>query len=73
MISEYSKFVPLEKPTNEDAKYFVSVMNQVGQRMEQNYNSLQAYTEQLSGIDIFRATDKSYFDNKINILLVLYH
>lgn len=36
-ISEYSRPVPMSKPSNADAEYFSRVMGQVGQKMESNY------------------------------------
>ena len=65
MISEYSKYIPIERPTNSDAQYFVNVMNQVGQKMETNYQELQTYADQVAGIDIIKSNDKLYFDSRM--------
>lgn len=65
MISRFSKFVPLEKPSNESTRLFVATMDQVGARMEKNFSELQSYVDKLESVDIFRASDKEYFDAKV--------
>lgn len=65
MISEYSKIIQLERPSNDDAKYFASVMGEVDKRIKDNYSTLQSFTDELAGVDIIKADDKEFYDSKV--------
>lgn len=63
--SRFSKFIPLERPSNDSTRLFVASMDQVGARMEKNFSELQGYVDKLESVDIYRASDKEYFDVKV--------
>lgn len=66
MISEYSKYIPLERPSNATTEYFVNGMNERGKVMENNLADIQSFTDQLAGVDIVKASEKDYYDTRVN-------
>lgn len=68
MISKYTKYTPLEIPKDSSAEFFVKALDYRMKKEDAGVAELQSYADEVSNIDILKASDKAYFDEKYKTL-----